>query len=377
MNKRITVGLAERSYDIVVAADLINHCHAELAAIVGNRRIALVTDPWVEAHLLPAFSKSLDALSSNWKHFVVTGGEAAKSFAGIETLLNDLLDAGIDRDCVLLAFGGGVVGDVGGFAAALTMRGIDLVQMPTTLMSQVDSSVGGKNAINTSHGKNLVGSFLQPKIVLNDVSLLKSLPDVELRAGYGEIIKYGMLRGEREFSWLEDNLDRIMARDESALVEVIAMGVETKALIVSEDELDRGKRALVNLGHTFAHAFETQAGFGQFPHGYAVATGLACAADLSVRFGVLPQATADRITDHIRRARLPTSLGKLASDGQWQAVSIQRSMLHDKKTVSGRINFVLLKDLGEPFVTDEVPADLVRETLVYAGAIDDHEEVAT
>ncbi len=368
MSKRIPVGLGDRSYDIVIAVDLIGQCNGELAPIIRNRRLALVTDPWVEQNLLDRFRPELDKLSPEWTHFVVSGGEAAKSFNGIEQLLNDLLDAGIDRDCVLLAFGGGVVGDVGGFAAALMMRGIELIQVPTTLMSQVDSSVGGKNAINTGHGKNLIGTFLQPKIVLNDVSLLKSLPDIELRAGYGEIIKYGMLRGETEFKWLEDNLDRIMDRDEATLVEVIAMGVATKAMIVSEDELDRGRRALVNLGHTFAHAFETQAGFGEFPHGFAVATGLACAADLSVRMGVLPAATAERIIRHIRHAGLPATLDELAADGHWQAEAIRRSMMHDKKTVSGRINFVLIKGLGEAFVSDAVPTELLRETLIEAGA---------
>ncbi len=377
MNKRINVGLAERSYDVVVAPDLIGQCGERLASIVGGRRIALVTDPWVEVNLLPAFAETLDALSPQWSKFVVSGGETAKSFAGIESLLNAMLDAGIDRDCVLLAFGGGVVGDVGGFAASLMMRGIDLVQVPTTLMSQVDSSVGGKNAINTSHGKNLVGTFLQPKIVLNDVSVLKSLPDEELRAGYGEIIKCGLLRGEAEFGWLEQNLDRIMARDQAALVEAIALGVETKAQIVSQDELDRGKRALVNLGHTFAHAFETQAGFGAFPHGYAVATGLACAADLSVRVGLLARHVADRIVAHIEAAGLPSRLDALASDGNWHAASIEDSMLHDKKTVGGRINFVLLRDLGDPLVSNEVAPERLRETLLAAGADDQASAVGT
>ncbi len=370
MNRRVHIDLGERSYDVVVAPNLLGDCDAALAPLVRARRIALVTDPWVGDNLLPAFAPTLDALSPGWTRFTVSGGEAAKSFAGIEALLKDMLDAGIDRGCVLLAFGGGVVGDVGGFAAALLMRGIDLIQVPTTLMAQVDSSVGGKNAINTAHGKNLVGTFLQPKIVLADVSLLASLPEIELRSGYGEVVKCALLRGEREFAWLEDNLERILARDPAALVEVVAMGVETKARIVSEDELDRGRRALVNLGHTFAHAFETQAGFGEFPHGYAVATGLACAADLSARLGALAPATVERVTEHLRRAGLPTRLDELAGDGEWRAAAIERSMLHDKKTVAGRTHFVLLEDLGKPCVSDAVPPAALRETLLWAGAVD-------
>ncbi len=368
MSRRVHIDLGERSYDVVVAPGLLGDCREALAPLVRGRRIALVTDPWVGDNLLPAFAATLDALSPQWTRFTIEGGEKAKSFAGIEGLLNDMLDAGIDRGCVLLAFGGGVVGDVGGFAAALLMRGIDLIQVPTTLMAQVDSSVGGKNAINTAHGKNLVGSFLQPKIVLADVALPASLPEVELRSGYGEVVKCALLRGAREFAWLEDNLERIFARDPAALVEVVALGVETKAAIVSEDELDRGKRAFVNLGHTFAHAFETQAGFGEFPHGCAVATGLACAADLSARLGMLPSATAERVVAHLRRAGLPTRLDELAGDGEWRAAAIERSMLHDKKTVAGRINFVLLEDLGKPRVSDAVPPALLRETLLNAGA---------
>lgn len=369
-DRHIRVALGERAYEVIVAPDLMGGSHAYLEPLVRGRRLAVVTDPWVKQHLLPVFTQTLQRLSPGWTCFTVPGGESAKSFDGIQNLLLEMLDAGIDRECVLLAFGGGVVGDVGGFASTLIMRGIDLIQVPTTLMSQVDSSVGGKNGINTRHGKNLVGSFQQPKIVLNDVSILRTLPEIELRAGYAEIVKCALLRGEPEFRWLEDNLERILARDEAALVEAIAMGVETKAGIVSEDEFDRGKRALVNLGHTFAHAFETQAGFGEFPHGHAVATGLVCAADLSARIGLLANEVALRIAAHLRRAGLPASLGELAADGQWHCDAIRRSMLHDKKTVGGKINLVLLRAPGDVFVSGDYPAEALTDTLLAAGALE-------
>jgi 3-dehydroquinate synthase len=368
-NRCVRVALGDRGYEVIVAADLIGDSYRYLEPQVRGRRIAVVTDPWVKQHLLPAFEETLEQLSPGWACFVVPGGESAKSFDGIQNLLLEMLDAGIDRDCVLLAFGGGVVGDVGGFASALVMRGIELIQLPTTLMSPVDSSVGGKNGINTRHGKNLVGTFQQPKIVLNDVSVLRTLPEIELRAGYAEIVKCALLRGETEFQWLEDNLQRILAREQTALVEAIAMGVETKARIVSEDELDRGKRALVNLGHTFAHAFETQAGFGEFPHGHAVATGLVCAADLSARIDLLANEVALRIAEHVRRAGLPASLTELAAGSQWHSDAIQRSMLHDKKTVGGKINLVLLRALGDVFVSGDYPAEALSDTLLAAGAV--------
>ncbi|MFT5115120.1 MAG: 3-dehydroquinate synthase [Parasphingorhabdus sp.] len=368
MNKNVTVNLGSRSYDIVVAPDLLRNCAEHLAPIIKSRRVALITDPYVNETYLPGLATTLDQLSPGWTAFIIPNGESAKSFSGVEKLLSEMLDAGIDRDCVVIAFGGGVVGDVGGFSASLLMRGIDFIQIPTTLMSQVDSAVGGKNGINTYHGKNLVGSFLQPKVVLNDVSLLATLPESELRAGYGEIIKYGILRGETEFSWLEDNLTDILARKPDALVQVVSMGVATKASIVSEDELDKGKRALVNLGHTFAHAFETQAGFGEVPHGHAVAAGLIAAADLSVRTSACETKVLEHIRAHTRSAGLPTNLKELSQDNAWNADAIYASMAHDKKTISGKINFVLIHGLGKPFVNNEVPKEQVLATLRECGA---------
>ncbi len=364
----VPVELGERSYDIIIEPALIERAATHLQDIVAGRRVAVVSDKVVSDRYLARLAPSLDKVCERWDTYFIEEGEGAKSFASIERLLDALLEDGVDRGSVVLAFGGGVVGDVAGFSAALLMRGIDFVAMPTTFMSQVDSSVGGKNGINTRQGKNLVGSFLQPRIVLNDVSLLASLPPGEMRAGYGEVIKYGLLRGETVFAWLEEHAPAIMAHDEAALVEVVRMGCETKAQIVSEDERDKGKRALVNLGHTFAHAFEAQAGFGHVPHGAAVAVGVIAACALSERLKVCAPGLAQRVKQHAHQVGLPNDLHALSQAVPWSTKTLHEHMLHDKKTVSGRINFVLLKGLGEPFVSADVPVSDLAAVLSDLGA---------
>ena len=243
------------------------------------------------------------------------------------------------------------------------MRGIDLIQVPTTLMSQVDSAVGGKNAINTRHGKNLVGTFHQPKLVLNDVGVLESLPRREMLSGYGEIVKCGLIRGEAEFGWLEEHASDLLAHDTGALIEGVRMGCETKAAIVTADERDRGDRALVNLGHTFAHAVETEAGHGALPHGEAVAAGLAAAAALSAKLGHCDPGVVERVRSHLRCAGLPERIAALPSNRAWDSRAILGHMAHDKKTVAGRVHFVLLRGIGSPFVDGTVPPDVVLEVL--------------
>ena len=364
----VRVDLGDRSYDILIGAGLLADCATTLSPIVDGRRLAIVTDATVEATYLPTFAPVLDAVSPRWDVFRIEGGEQAKSFAGLEDLLDRMLSKGVDRSCAVVAFGGGVVGDVGGFAAALLMRGIELIQVPTTLMSQVDSAVGGKNAINTCQGKNLVGSFLQPLLVLNDVSLLRSLPPGEMRSGYGEIVKCGLLRGPAVFEWLESNGPALLRHDEAALTEAVRMGCETKAGIVAEDERDKGKRALVNLGHTFAHAFEAQAGYGEIPHGASVAVGLIAACELSEVIGACRPGLGDRVRAHVHKVGLPSSLPALSQAVDWQIPALRGHMLHDKKTVGGRINFVVLKAIGEPFVTPEVTEGQVNRALESVGA---------
>ena len=359
----VRVDLAERGYDIVIGEQLLETAEDVLAPIVAGRRVVVVTDAVIRDAHLPRLAPALDRLGVRWDTVTVPTGEGAKSFRELETLLDRLLDLGVDRSTVLVAFGGGVVGDVAGFAAALFMRGIDLVQIPTTLMSQVDSAVGGKNAINTRHGKNLVGTFHQPRAVLNDVSVLESLPRRELLSGYGEIVKCGLIRGEAEFRWLEENASALLALETGPLVEAVRMGCETKGGIVASDERDRGDRALVNLGHTFAHAIETEAGHGALPHGEAVAAGLAAAAALSAKLGHCGPSVVERVRSHLRGADLPERIAALASNRSWDPGAILGHMAHDKKTVAGRIHFVLLRGIGAPFVDGTVPDEVVLDVL--------------
>ncbi len=364
----LSVDLGDRSYEIIIEPELLQDARQYLEPLIKKRRVAVVSDAVVQKNYQSLLAPVLDKITPRWDVYLIQDGERAKSFNGIETLLKKMLADGIDRSCVLLAFGGGVVGDVGGFAASLLMRGIDLIQIPTTLLSQVDSSVGGKNGINTEQGKNLVGSFLQPQIVLNDVSLLDTLPVSEMRSGYGEILKCALLRGEQQLSWLEQNAGKVLTQDKTAQVEAVHMSCETKAKIVSEDEFDKGKRALVNLGHTFAHAFETQAGFGVIPHGCAVTVGLIAACELSHRAGFTTGKLAERVRNHVKNNNMATDLPSLSANTDWAATALHQHMFHDKKTVGGKLNFVLLRNPGEPFVTSEVSAQDILDTLTAVGA---------
>ena len=361
--RTVRVDLAERGYDIVIGERLLERADDLLAPVIDGRRTVVVTDAEVRDAHLPRLATALDRLGVRRDTVTIPAGEDAKSFRELEALLDRLFDLGVDRSTVLVAFGGGVVGDVAGLAAALFMRGIDLIQIPTTLMSQVDSAVGGKNAVNTRHGKNLVGTFHQPGLVLDDVSVLASLPRRELLSGYGEVVKCGLIRGEAEFGWLERNASALLALDTGPLIEAVRLGCETKARIVTSDERDRGDRVLVNLGHTFAHAVETEAGHGALPHGEAVAAGLAAAAALSAKLGHCDASVVDRVRRHLRSAGLPDRIAALASSRAWDPGAILGHMAHDKKTVAGRVHFVLLRGIGSPFVDGTVPEDDVLHVL--------------
>ncbi len=366
--KKVHVSLGERSYDVVVGTGLLNSLQEHLGELINGKRVAIISDNTVLEKYLDSLKPQLDELTPTWHVYKVPEGEQAKAFSTVETLLHEMLDDDIDRRCVVIAFGGGVVGDVAGLAASLLHRGIEFIQIPTTLMSQVDSAVGGKNGINTRHGKNLVGSFLQPKIVLNDVDTLNSLPLSELRSGYGEILKYALLGGEEQFSWVEQYVDAIIARYAPKMIEAIRMGSEVKANIVSEDELDKGKRAYVNLGHTFAHAFEAHAGYGSFPHGHAVGVGVIAACKLSELLGVCENGLTNRVENHVQAAGMPTSLKDLSAITEWNGVSLHQYMLNDKKTFNGNIHFVLLKGVGQPFSQADVPLEKIYDALRYVGA---------
>ena len=278
-------------------------------------------------------------------------------------LLNDILDLGVDRGLVIVALGGGVIGDLAGFAAASLMRGVDFVQVPTSLLAQVDSSVGGKTGVNAPRGKNLIGAFFQPRAVLADTSALATLPPRELRAGYAEVAKYGLLGNARFFAWLEDNGKAVLELEPQALNHAIMTSCAAKARIVEADEREAGQRALLNFGHTFAHAFEAEANYdGRLLHGEAVAAGMVVAFALSVRMGLCNQGDLDRVKAHLRGQRLPGDNKELAA-GNAAAERLIAHMQHDKKVLDGKMRFILVKGIGEAFVASDVPLDDVRATL--------------
>ena len=352
--RRISVGLAGRAYDILAGPGLLERAGEHLAPVLRRKRVAVVTDETVAALHLPRLEAGLAAAGIDAATVRLPPGEATKSFRQLEELLNRLLDAGLDRGGCILALGGGVIGDLAGFAAAILLRGIDYVQLPTTLLAQVDSAVGGKTAIDTAHGKNLVGAFHQPRLVLADTDALATLPDRELRAGYAEVVKYGLIDRPDFFAWLESEGPRVLAREHEALGHAIAVSCEAKAAVVADDEREAGRRALLNLGHTFGHAFEAEAGFGPaLLHGEAVALGMVLAFRLSVRLGLCPEGDLERVRAHLAAADLPVAPpGANASPARRDALIAR--MRRDKKAEDGRIVLVLARGVGRAFLHREV-----------------------
>jgi len=312
---------------------------------------------------------SLEAAAIAASPVLVAAGEQAKSFVGLADVIDRLLALELDRGDLITAFGGGVVGDLAGFAAAVYKRGIDFVQVPTTLLAQVDSSVGGKTAIDTPRGKNLVGAFHQPRLVLADLDVLASLPDREMRAGYAEVIKYGLLGDFGFFEWLEANGAAVLAREPQALAHAVARCVEMKAEIVAEDETEQGRRALLNLGHTFGHALEAETGFGvSLLHGEAVAAGQAIALRFSAAQGLCRTQDATRAEQAIAAAGLPTRLADLPGH-PFKARTLVEHMGQDKKAEGGRLTFVLARGIGEAFVAKGLDAGVVEDFLLAEGAL--------
>ena len=363
----LTVGLGNRAYDIVIGPDLIERAGSILGPIAAGRQIIIVSDKTVAKLHLDRLMTGLKSAARAIDHFAVAAGEASKSMAVLTKLLDDILAVGVDRSVLLIAFGGGVVGDLAGFAAASLLRGVDFVQIPTSLLAQVDSSVGGKTGVNAASGKNLVGAFYQPKAVLADTSLLASLPDRELRAGYAEMVKYGLLGDASFFDWLDVNSSAVLALDPPVIMHAIHTSCSAKARIVETDERESGKRALLNLGHTFAHAFEAEAGYNRsLLHGEAVAAGMGLAFDLSVDLGFCPPNDAARCKAHLRAVGLPAGQTDLAA-GNTAPSKLIAHMKHDKKMRDGRMYFILVNAIGDAFVSGDVPLDVV-ETLLQRGA---------
>jgi len=361
--RTIRVALGERSYDILVGERLIEEAGGLLVPVLARPRVVVVTDEHVAALHLDRLAASLDRAQIFHDEIVMPPGEATKDWAHLEAVLDRLLEGPIERTTTLVALGGGVVGDLAGFAASIVLRGIAYVQIPTTLLAQVDSAVGGKTAINTRRGKNLVGSFHQPRLVLADVAALATLPERELLAGYAEVAKYGLISDAGFFAWLEEHGRRLAAGDAEARHHAVARSCELKAAIVAVDEREGGQRALLNFGHTFGHALEAETGFGpELLHGEAVALGMVMAFDLSVRLGYCMPADAARVRRHLAAMGLPTTLDR-ADGRRWDADRLVEHMARDKKVRDGRIAFVLARGIGEAFVAREVAPEAVRMLL--------------
>lgn len=354
--KTLEVDLGVRSYPVHIGSGLLTQAELFAPHITG-RHVAIVTNETVA----PLYLKTLGSLFSRYElvEIVLPDGEEHKTLSVWSSIFDRLLAARCDRHTTVIALGGGVVGDVAGFAAACYQRGVPLVQVPTTLLAQVDSSVGGKTGVNHPLGKNMIGAFYQPRAVVIDTDTLGSLPDRELRAGVAEVIKYGLIRDAAFFEWLEQNLARVLNREAVALVHAIARSCENKAEVVALDERESGPRALLNLGHTFGHAIETGVGYGKWLHGEAVATGVVIAADLARRMGWIKQSDLDRIKALMRAAGLPIHLPP-----ELDAARLQELMAVDKKVQEGELRLVLLQGIGEAVVTSRFPKALLDEALM-------------
>ncbi len=343
----ITVALGDRAYPVVIEPGLLGRAGDHLAPLARGRRLMVVADANVPPHLA-TLERSLHAAGIATEAVIVPAGEGAKGWASLEALCDRLLDLGVERGDHVVALGGGVVGDLVGFAAAILKRGCGLVQVPTTLLAQVDSSVGGKTGINARAGKNLIGAFHQPRLVLIDPEVLGTLPSRELRAGYAEIVKYGLIDDPDFFAWCEADGPTLLAGDPAARAHAVARSVAAKARIVAADEHETtGLRALLNLGHTFGHALEAEAGFdGTLLHGEAVAAGCALAFRYSVRLGLCPPADADRVAAHLRAVDLPDGLPGVTASGS----RLVDHMRHDKKAGGGVLPFLLTRGIGRTFL---------------------------
>ena len=365
---RLTVGLGARTYDIAIGENLIVDAGQRIRPLLALPRTMIVTDETVAGLHLAPLRASLDSAGIASETIVLPPGEKTKDFAHLEDLAERILGFGIERSTALIALGGGVVGDITGFAAAVLLRGIPFIQIPTTLLAQVDSSVGGKTGINTRHGKNLVGAFHQPRLVLADIGALDTLPRRQLLAGYAEIVKYGLIDNPDFFAWLETNGAGLIAGDRAVRRHAVRVSCAAKAAIVAADETERNVRALLNLGHTFGHALEAETGYGEaLLHGEAVAIGMVMAFDFSARLGLCPPADAARVRRHIAGIGLPAAIAGLRRN-DWSAERLMAHMGKDKKVSGGKMTFILARGIGKSFISAEVSAaDLalfLRESLL-------------
>jgi 3-dehydroquinate synthase len=352
--ERIDIALGERSYPIIIGSNLIEDA-ALLDAHVRARTVLIVSNATVAPLYAEALKRSLG--SRRVHEVILPDGEEHKTLATVSCIFDAAIAGRLNRDAAMIALGGGVVGDMTGFAAACYQRGIDYIQVPTTLLAQVDSSVGGKTGVNHPQGKNMIGAFHQPRCVIADIATLRTLPDREYRAGLAEVVKYGFIYDAAFLDWLEREADALAARHEPAIVQAVRRSCEIKAEVVAADERESGLRAILNLGHTFGHAIEAAAGYGSWLHGEAVAAGMAVAADMSARLGWISQADRDRAVRLITRFGLPTEPPRIG------AAKARELMGMDKKVLDGRVRLVLLRALGRADVVGDYPSETLAATL--------------
>jgi 3-dehydroquinate synthase len=359
---RVHVPLGDRAYDILIGDDLLEGAGERLTAMFPGRRFGIVTDTEVAKAQLPRLTRSLDKAGAKHSAVVVPNGESTKSIARLNEVVEGLLEARLERGDLVLALGGGVIGDLAGFAAAVTRRGMDFVQIPTTLLAQVDSSVGGKTGINSPHGKNLIGAFHQPKLVLADIGALATLPQREFAAGYAEVVKYGLIDDEAFFFWLEENQPEIFAGG-PARAEAIARACAAKKRFVLADEHETGVRALLNLGHTFGHALEKATGYSsRLLHGEGVSIGMVLAHGFSAELGLAPSQDKGRVEAHLKRSGLPTKLSDIPGTLPGTDV-LMDAIAQDKKVVRGTLTFILTRGIGKSFIEKNVDPAAVRDYL--------------
>ena len=360
---RVHVPLGDRAYDVVIGQGLLAQAGALIAPLAGRRPVAILTEDRVAPLHLASLQAGLAAAGIESRAHALPAGEGTKGWAGLTEATEWLLDQKVERRDIVIALGGGVVGDLVGFASAILRRGVRFVQVPTSLLAQVDSSVGGKTGINTRHGKNLVGAFHQPSLVLADIDLLATLPARDFLAGYGEVVKYGLLGDADFFDWLEAHGPALAAGDIAARIHAVRRSVQMKAEIVVRDETEQGDRALLNLGHTFCHALEAATDYSdRLLHGEGVAIGCALAFELSARMGLCAQETPSRVRAHLRAMGMRVDLSDIPGDLP-DADALIALMAQDKKVQDGRLRFILARGIGAAFVCDDVPADLLRALL--------------
>ena len=357
INHTLNVDLGERSYPIYIGSELLDqadliarHIHGQSALIVSNDTVAPL--------YLEAVQQALDSKQIRQDKIILADGEQHKTMASVESILDLLLSSRHDRRSTIIALGGGVIGDIAGFAASIYQRGVNFIQIPTTLLSQVDSSVGGKTGVNHPLGKNMIGAFYQPQCVIADIASLRTLPRRELSAGLAEVIKYGLICDAGFFDWLEINIGGLLAGDEELLAQAVLISCQNKARVVELDEREGGLRAILNLGHTFGHAIETTMGYGKWLHGEAVAAGMVMAIDLSIREGSIDEQVRQRGVALLKQAALPVN-----PPPEMTVEQFLDAMAIDKKNVDGKIKLILLRALGEAFVTDQYSHEKLLQTL--------------